>query len=245
MSEIDSRDKKGSVAQLRPEVQLRYDPATGDNNLEEFSEELEYALKVYFGQYSRVVRKGKIDPAWIQDIPALEFDAEAGLAVANRIARDEAKRLVHGWKEARARMVPHIRANITASSRQRINERHREEFTTACQDDDIEGLWKIITSTHLYRNVEATASEISEKQAQFLTFAWEPGESIPNHLHRFMSLIRARERLQIACDTSFTVMHYCKSLNAHANEHVRKICTDTIAKINGLGRMKGMSQDGW
>jgi hypothetical protein len=54
MSEIDSRDKKGSVAQLRPEVQLKYDPATGDNNLEEFSEELEYALKVYF---TRVTQK--------------------------------------------------------------------------------------------------------------------------------------------------------------------------------------------
>jgi len=235
MSEIDSRDKKGTVAQLRPEVQLKYDPATGDNNLEEFSEELEYALKVYFGQYSRVVRKGKIDPAWIQNIPPLELEAEAGMPIAVRTARDEAKKLVQGWKEARARMVPHIRANITASSRQRINERHREEFTTACQDDDIEGLWRIITSTHLYRNVEATASEISEKQAQFLTFAWESGESIPNHLHRFMTLIRARERLQITCDTSFTVMHYCKSLNAHANEHVRKICTDTIVKINGLG----------
>lgn len=160
MSEIDSRDKKGTVAQLRPEVQLKYDPATGDNNLEEFSEELEYALKVYFGQYSRVVRKGKIDPAWIQNIPPLELEAEAGMPIAVRTARDEAKKLVQGWKEARARMVPHIRANITASSRQRINERHREEFTTACQDDDIEGLWRIITSTHLYRNVEDRKSVV-------------------------------------------------------------------------------------
>jgi hypothetical protein len=29
-------------------------------------------------------------------------------------------------------------------------------------------------------------------------------------------------------------MHYCKSLNSHPSEHVRKICTDKIAEINLL-----------
>jgi hypothetical protein len=172
-------EKRTTLTLLKTEQQLRYDPATGDNNLEDFVKNLEIALKVHFGIYAKVVRKGKIEPDWEQVIPELEAAQEQALTADQRKARRDGKKLVDGWNEAKARLVPHIVGNITASSQQRIDERHREEFTNACLDDDIEGLWKIISSTHLYRNVEATASEISEKQAQFLTFAWIPGKRFP------------------------------------------------------------------
>ena len=229
-----NEEKRGTITFLKSEDRLKYDPTSGDNNLDDFTKKLEIALKVNFGIYSKIVRTGAIPVEWTQEPEDLDSAAESALSTRERKARDAQERLVDGWKMAQLKMVPHILANISVSSQQRIDERHRDPFTTACLDNDIEQVWKIITDTHLYRNVDATASEISEKQTQFLLFSWVTGESISNHMHRWSTMIRSRDRLGIKVDTSYALMHYCKSLNSHPSEHVRKICTDKIAEINLL-----------
>ena len=84
-----NEEKRGTITFLKSEDRLKYDPTTGDNNLDDdFTKKLEIALKVNFGIYSKIVRTGAIPVEWTQEPPDIDSVAERALSSRERKARD-------------------------------------------------------------------------------------------------------------------------------------------------------------
>ncbi len=79
-----NEEKRGTITFLKSEDRLKYDPTTGDNNLDDFTKKLEIALKVNFGIYSKIVRTGAIPVEWTEEPADIDSAAEGALTSRER-----------------------------------------------------------------------------------------------------------------------------------------------------------------